>query len=163
RRVLARLHRSASERCVYKLAFRFACVTYNDQQKISILESTNTQIIASRDDSEGDRCVQDDKTRCPRRNSTALIRRFPSSWTSRNDNASLPVATTNSFSHFRISPGVPGRPTTVAEKIFKLCPPFIEMVIKAPGHGSNARIFRSIASAGSVQSILPSSRFSFGA
>jgi len=30
-------------------------VTYNDQQKISILESTNTQVIPSREDGEGAR------------------------------------------------------------------------------------------------------------
>ena len=107
--------------------------------------------------------IQDDSAWCPRRNSLTLIRRFPSNWTSRNDNAPLPVAMTNSFWLLRILPGFPRRLITVAEKIFRLRMPFVETVINAPGQGSNARIFLSIASAGSDQSILPSSRFSFGA
>src|SRR5439155_107667 len=44
------------------------------------------------------RFVQDDKTRCPRRNSAALICRFPSSCTSPRESASLPAAITSSFS-----------------------------------------------------------------
>src|SRR5258707_5030059 len=35
------------------LVARFASVTHNDQQKILILESTNTRVIPSREDGEG--------------------------------------------------------------------------------------------------------------
>src|SRR5438552_18420385 len=93
----------------------------------------------------------------PRANSCALMRRFPSSCTSPNDNALSPAATINSLSLRRISPGAPLRPKISAENIFKLRGSFNLAVIfvNAPGHGSNARIFRAITAAGSEQSILP--------
>src|SRR5438477_4950652 len=157
------------------LVGRFASLTHNDQQKISILESINTpsfrgaqtqwlrnslvfrQILLPR------LRDQDDNVGCPRKNSAALIRRFPSSCTSPSDNAPSPAATTSSALLGRIFPGFPRRLITVAEKILRLCMPFVETVINAAGHGSNARMFLSIASAGADQSILPSSRYNFGA
>src|SRR5438552_1862851 len=69
------------------------------------------------------RFVQDDKTRCPRRNSAALICRFPSSCTSPRESASLPAAITSSFSLRKISPGLPRRSTIDAENIFRFQPP----------------------------------------
>src|SRR5437879_2606479 len=97
---------------------------------------------------------------CPRRNSDALIRRLPSNCTSLRERAPLPAAITSSFSPLKICPGLPLRSTTDAENIFRFRP---SMVINAPGHGLKARIFFSITPAGSYQSILPFSRFSFGA
>src|SRR6266446_1203328 len=40
---------------------------------------------------------------------------------------------------------------------------FVVILMNAPGHGLTARIFRSIVSAGSDQSIRPASRLNFGA
>src|SRR5918996_2626382 len=97
---------------------------------------------------------------CPRRNSAISMRRFPSSCTSPTESASLPAAITSSLSLLKISPGFPPRSTMEAEKIFRFRSPSF---INAPGHGLNARIFLSIISAGSDQSILPLSRVSFGA
>jgi hypothetical protein len=47
-----------------------------------------------------------------------------------------------------------------AERIFSGVP---SIVVNVPGHGSNARIWRSMISAGLLQSIRPSSRDSFAA
>ncbi len=100
---------------------------------------------------------------CPRKNSAASIRRFPSSCTSPNESAPLPAAITSSLSRCKNSPGFPLRSTIAAEKIFNFRTPGVAISVNAPGHGLNARIFRSIISAGSDQSILPLSRVSFGA
>ena len=58
-----------------------------------------------------------------------------------------------------------GAGTSLALKIFNWsCRPAWSLkTVNAPGHGSNARIFRSINPADSVQSIRPFSRSSFGA
>src|SRR5262245_35295803 len=56
---------------------------------------------------------------CPRKNSAALIRLFPSNCTLSRESAFLPPAMTSPFSLRRISPGLPLRPTTDAEKILR--------------------------------------------
>jgi len=46
---------------------------------------------------------------------------------------------------------------------FSFVTSFVAQTVNAPGHGSNARIFRSISAADSFQSIRPCSRSSFAA
>src|SRR5216684_4181647 len=87
--------------------------------------------LALRDPSPARLPDQDDNVR-PRKNSAALMRRFPSSWTSVSDKARSDVATTSSRSFRKISPGFPRRSTIDAAKIFRLRP---ENSVNAPGHG----------------------------